>query len=61
MVKTEPFDYMAMMEAIKGLTNMMTMLTQNQLNTGVPPRAPERFPRPERKGNSQRGRTGNFA
>ena len=35
-VKTEPIDYMAMMEAIKGLTNMMTMLTQNQLNAGVP-------------------------
>ena len=31
-VKTEPVDYMAMTEAIKGLTNMMTMLTQNQLN-----------------------------
>ena len=25
---------------------MMTMLTQNQLNAGVPARAPERFPRP---------------
>ena len=39
-VKTEPVDYMAMREAIKGLTNMMTMLTQNQLNAGVPSRAP---------------------
>ena len=45
-VKTEPIDYMAMMEAIKGLTNMMTMLTQNQLNAGVPSRAPDQFPRP---------------
>ena len=45
-VKMEPVDYMAIMEAIKGLTNMMTMLTQNQLNTGVPSRAPEQFPRP---------------
>ena len=40
-VKTEPVDYMAMTEAIKGLTNMMTMLTQNQLNAGVPPRVPK--------------------
>ena len=45
-VKTEPVDYMAMTEAIRGLTNMMTMLTQNQLSAGVPSRAPERFPRP---------------
>ena len=45
-VKTEPIDYMAVMEAIKGLTNIMTMLTQNQLNAGVPSRAPDQFPRP---------------
>ena len=45
-VKTEPVDYMAMTEAIKGLTNMMTMLTQNQLNTGVLLRVPDQFPRP---------------
>ena len=43
--KTEPVDYMAMTEAIKGSTNM-TMLTQNQLNAGVSSRAPEKFPRP---------------
>ena len=42
----EPIDYIAMMEAIKGLTNMMTMLAQNQLDAGVLSRAPEQFPRP---------------
>ena len=45
-MKIEPIDYVAMTKAIKRLTNMMMMLTQNQLNAGVLPRAPKQFPRP---------------
>ena len=31
-VKTESVEYTAVTEALKGLTNMMAMMTQNQLN-----------------------------
>ena len=41
-VKTEATEYTAVTEALKGLTNMMAMMTQNQLSAS---RAPERYPR----------------